>query len=76
MNRQRLIAAALFLGVFLVYLFSPNATPFDSRWTVYTALSLVHERNADLNEYMPVLKADHWYAIECILPGGQRIYPI
>jgi hypothetical protein len=75
-NRQGLIAAALFVAVFAVYLLSPNATPFDSRWTVHTALSIIHERNADLNEYAPVLRKDHWYAIECFLPDGQRIYPV
>lgn len=74
--RERVLAAALFLGVFLVYIFSPNATPFDSRWTVHTALSLLHERNADLNEYLPLLKRDRFYGIECLLPDGRRLFPV
>ncbi|MBE0657032.1 MAG: hypothetical protein IH602_05035 [Bryobacteraceae bacterium] len=69
-------AAGLFLLVFLVYLVSPNATPFDSRWTVHTALSLIHEHNADLNEYTALLERDRWYAIECVQPDGSRIYPL
>jgi len=68
--------SALFLGVFAVYLSSPIATPADSRWTINTALSLIHERNTDLNEYTAELEAQHWYAIECLLPNGQRVFPV
>lgn len=75
-KRGGLAAAILFSGVFGVYLLSPNATPFDSRWAVHTALSVVHEGNADLNEYADALERDQWYAIECVLPGGGRIYPV
>jgi hypothetical protein len=39
-------------------------------------MSLVHEGNADLNEYVDALEHDRWYAIECVLPGGGRIYPV
>jgi len=73
---ETLAAAGLFALVFCVYLLSPNGTPFDSRWTVHTALSLVHEGNADLNEYVGALERDRWYAIECVFPGGGRIYPV
>lgn len=76
MNRERRIACGLFVVVFAVYLLSPNATPFDSRWTVYTALSLIHEHDADLDEYLPVLEQNRWYAIECVQPDGTRIYPM
>ncbi len=76
MTRQRLVPAALFAVVFLVHLLSPVATPFDSRWTVYTALSIIHQGNADLDEFRPALKAEDWYAIECIGAGGQRLYPL
>jgi len=69
-------APVLFLGVFAVYLASPIATPADSRWTIHTALSLIHERNADLNEYTAELEAQRWYAIECMLPNGERVFPI
>lgn len=69
-------AVALFCGVFSVYLASPIATPADSRWTIHTALSLIHERNADLNEYSGELEAQRWYAIECLLSSGQRVFPV
>jgi hypothetical protein len=52
------------------------ATPFDSRWTVHSALSLIHHGDLDLNEYLPLLQRDEYYAIECILPSGARRYPL
>jgi len=58
-------AAILFLVVFLVYCISPNATPFDSRWTVHTAMSILNEGDTDLDEYLPLLEADRFYMIEC-----------
>ncbi len=77
MDRRTLaLAAGVFLFVLLVYLVSPNATPFDSRWVVHTATSLIHERNANLDEYLPLLEHDHFYAIECVPLHGPRLYPI
>lgn len=76
MNRPWLLPLLLFAAVFFVYLVSPMATPFDSRWTVHTALSLIHRHDADLNEYEPLLARDRFYAIECIQPGGARLYPV
>jgi hypothetical protein len=74
--RRLLPCAALFFLVILTHTFSPNATPFDSRWTVPTALSLVHSHNADRDEYLPMLERDHFYAIECVEPGGKRTMPV
>jgi hypothetical protein len=73
---DRIIACALFAIVFLIYLASPNATPYDSRWTVYTATSLIHQGDADLNEYLPKLEAAQFYGIECVLLSGERIHPV
>jgi hypothetical protein len=77
MDRRTLAqAAGVFLFVLLVYVVSPNATPFDSRWVVHTATSLLHERNANLDEYLPLLERDEFYAIECVPRQGPRLYPI
>ncbi|HYP09088.1 MAG TPA: hypothetical protein VER03_22875 [Bryobacteraceae bacterium] len=67
---------AIFALVFLTHCLSPNATPFDSRWTVYTAQSLLHEGNADLNEFHPALREQDYYAIECVGPDYKRTYPV
>lgn len=76
MNRPWLLPLLLFTCVLFVYVASPMATPFDSRWTIHTALSLIHHGDVDLNEYEPTLARDRFYATECMLPGGERIYSI
>lgn len=67
MNRMRefWIAAALFAFVLLSHGLSRNITPFDSRWVVYSSLSLLHEGNLDLNEFKDRLERDGYYATEC-----------
>jgi hypothetical protein len=71
-----IVPGLLFAAVFAVHVFSPNATPFDSRWTVYTAHSLLHERNLDLNEFLPGIEQEQFYGIECVKPDGSHRYPI
>jgi hypothetical protein len=39
--------------VLLVHAVSPVKTPFDSAWSIPTVLSLLHERDFDLDEYRP-----------------------
>lgn len=76
-EKARDAAAALVLAlfVFAAHLFSPNVTQGDSKWTVFTAWSLLHEANADLNEFLPRLEAAQFYAIECVTPGQPvRVY--
>lgn len=68
-RRDMVIAAALLLAVFVVHALSPNATPFDSRWTVHTAMSILREADTDLDEYLPLIEADHFYMMECVIPG-------
>jgi hypothetical protein len=75
-RRDRVVAGAILLVVFLIHVLSPNATPFDSRWTVHTALSILSEGDTDLNEYESLLEADSFYAIECIFPDGRRVFPV
>lgn len=65
------IAAALFAVVMAVHGLSRNLNPFDSRWVVFTSLSLLHEGNLDLNEYRRDLEASHYYLIECVDPDGK-----
>jgi hypothetical protein len=67
---------ALFLLVWITHTFSPNATPFDSRWTVHTALSILREGNTDLDEYRDLLAKDGFYGIECVGADGRRTYPV
>ncbi len=62
--------------VFLIHALSPNATPFDSRWTVHTSMSVLREFDTDLNEYEDLLAADQFYGIECVFSNGRRVFPV
>src|SRR6266852_394963 len=73
---ERLAAAAVFAIVLSAHALSPNATPFDSRWTVPTSVSILHQGNTDLNEYLPLLERDSFYGIECITSAGARVFPV
>jgi hypothetical protein len=55
---------------------SPVRTPFDSRWSIHTALSLFEGQGGDLSDYLPVLEKNDFYAIE--FPGGRphTVFPI
>ena len=52
------IAALLFFVVLATHALSRNATPFDSRWVVYSASSLLHRQDLNLDEFKPVLRAN------------------
>lgn len=67
------IGILLALFVFFTHALSPVSQPYDSRWTVHTATSLIHQGNFDLDEYLPLLEADGFYHIECVFPDGSRI---
>jgi hypothetical protein len=69
-------AALVFCLCSLVYVVSPNVTSFDSRWTVHTALSLLHHGDVDLDEYLPLLERDGFYGIECVTATKARTYPL
>lgn len=70
------LAALVFVGVLGVYLVSPIRTPFDSRWTIHTAASIVHHGDTDLDEYDSYLRTDDYYAIERMNGHVYNRYPI
>ncbi|HLE04054.1 MAG TPA: hypothetical protein VI729_05495, partial [Anaerolineales bacterium] len=45
------ISVLVFLVVFVGHFTSGNITSTDSRWTVYTAMSVIKEGDTDLDEY-------------------------
>lgn len=63
-------AVTLFCGTFLVQSICPIATSFDSRWTVPTALSLIHRGDASLDEYQAVLAQEGYVAAACVPVRG------
>jgi hypothetical protein len=58
------------LGVFLFSGLSPVNTSFDSRWTVYTAMSLWRHGDMNLDEYLSVIRGNNYYAVECVDAAG------
>ncbi len=50
------IGLSVFFITFIVYVGSPVITSFDSRWSIYTSLSIIKEGNTNLNEYEEFIK--------------------
>lgn len=71
-----LACALVFLLTLLVHGLSRNLTSFDSRWVVHTALSILHQGNTDLDEYLPQLERDRFYLVECVSAEHVRSYPV
>ena len=74
--KNRFLLPIIFLVVFSVYIFSPKITPYDSRWSIHTSLSILHEGNADLDEYKEAIIDNKYYAIETIDGHYYTVFPI
>jgi hypothetical protein len=77
------VFAAVLLLVSLTHALSPIATSFDSRWAIYTAESIVHQGNTDLDEYEEEIAQNQFYAIEradghyyCLFPLGPALLAV
>ena len=68
-------ALGLTLLVFAVYVLSPVVTSFDSRWSIYLALSLVREGDLDLDEYAELVRQENNYAIRFYDGSIHSFYP-
>jgi hypothetical protein len=73
---NHLIAISVFFLSFTLFFTSPVITSFDSRWTIYTAMSIIKEWNTNLDEYHTVLANQDFYAIEVINGHEYSIFPI
>jgi hypothetical protein len=47
------------------------STSFDSRWSVYVAMSLWQHGDTNLDEYLQTIRNNDYYAIECVSPDGR-----
>jgi hypothetical protein len=74
--RVRSLPVLLFGGVLVAYVLSPVHTPFDSRWSIHTAMSILHEGNTDLDEYGEQLRRADDYAIDHVDGHAYSRYPI
>jgi hypothetical protein len=70
------VPVLLFLGVYFFSGLSPVGTSFDSRWTVYIAMSLWNHHDTNLDEYSRAIRENDFYAVECVdAAGSVRIGP-
>ena len=62
MKRDWKVAACLLAGVYLFSGLSPVGTSFDSRWSVYVAMSLWQHGDTNLDEYAQTIRNNDYYA--------------
>src|SRR6516225_3613579 len=60
----------LFCGIYLFSGLSSVGTSFDSRWSVYVAMSLWTHGDTNLDEYRDALRETGWYGMECVDASG------
>jgi hypothetical protein len=70
-KRDWKVAAWLLAGVYLFSGLSRQGTSFDSRWTVYIAMSLWERGVTNLDAYAQTIRNNDYYAIECVSPDGR-----
>jgi len=72
-RRRALIAAAIFVLVFAVHVYSPVMTSADSRYSIHTAQSIILQGNTNLDEYRADYLADP-AGQYCIYPQAGHLY--
>ena len=75
-RRRWVIPLAVFLVVFGIHVGSSVTSSFDSRWSLYIALSLLHRGDTNLDEYGEVIAREQGYAIEQVGRQSYSIYPV
>jgi hypothetical protein len=69
-TRDWKVAACLLAGVYLFSGLSRVGTSFDSRWTVYVAMSLWQHGDTNLDEYSRQIRESDYYGVECVSADG------
>jgi hypothetical protein len=71
-----LFSLALLLLIWVLYYASPIRTSLDSRWSIHTALSIMHGSWGDLADYVPVVAYSGFYAIQERATGIFTLFPV
>jgi hypothetical protein len=67
----------VFIIVFIIHFFGCKiGSSYDSRWSIYTTMSIIKEGNTDLDEYHEMIEQEQYYAIERINNHLYTVYPI
>ena len=71
------LGALVFMVVAAIYLLSGNGVPIDSKWSIYTAMSILREGNTDLDEYRPLIaEINEPHPLETIDGHVYSVYPL
>lgn len=73
---QLIILAGLFLVVFTSHFSHGVVSAPDSKWSIYTAMSIIREGNTSLDEYSRMLERENYYAIETINGHSYTMFPV
>ncbi len=71
MTRDAKVAAWLMAGVFVFSGLSPVATSFDSRWSVFIAMSLWRRGTTNLDDDTQQIRESGYYAAQCVAADGR-----
>lgn len=76
MTRDAKVAAWLMAGVYLFSGLSPIGTSFDSRWSVFIAMSLWRHGTTNLDDYTRQIRESGYYSSQCVGADGRvRVGP-
>jgi len=70
------VPVLLFLGVYFFSGLSQIGTSFDSRWSVFVAMSLWTHGDTNLDEYQDLIRAKDDVAIRCVDARGNVTIPL
>lgn len=70
------LSALLFAVLWLAYAASPLRLSLDSKWSIHTALSLLHGGWGDLSHYLPILAGTGFNGIELRHGRLHTIFPV
>jgi len=76
MNKNFLISLLIFIVILLTYFSSGNIGSGDSKWVLYTAMSIIREGNTSLNEYADIISKNYDYAVEILDGHVYNIFPV
>ncbi|MCD4813092.1 glycosyltransferase family 39 protein [bacterium] len=66
----------IFFSVFTIYFSKAVYWPYDSRWSLYTAMSIIQEHNTDIDEYMEFFEDEGKREVEKHFGHYYSQYPI
>lgn len=70
-----LIAITLFGGLWLGFVKCPVTTSYDSRWTIFSAVSYLHGENGGLARYQSIIDKEKNYGIEIVDGQPRNAFP-